>query len=138
MHTQPHWGDQRAGADVGTIGGPTIKVYRDTERRAYCTTGSHTFHADRGTFFETVRTDRPVMLNVVAMLVERHSLRAIGRIKRCQLDTVRHWLDRADQQAATVSHHCMRGLHGAQAQIDELWTCITKNRNTFTRVIPMI
>ena len=32
----------------------------------------------------------------------------------------------------------MTGLHLTQAQIDELWTFIKKNRNTFKRVIPMI
>jgi len=78
MQTQSHWCDQRACPDFGKIGGPNIKVYSYAERRYYCTTCSHTFHADRGTFFETVRTDRQVILNVVAMLVERKSLRAIA------------------------------------------------------------
>jgi hypothetical protein len=85
-----------------------------------------------------VRTDRHVILNVMAMLVERHSLRAICRINHCTLDTILHWLDLADQQAAVVSRHCMTGLHLTQAQIDELWTFIKKNRNTCKRVIPMI
>lgn len=138
MQTQSQWCDQRACADFGRIGGPNIKVYSYAERRYYCTTCSHTFNADRGTFFETIRTDRQVILNVVAMLVERNSLRAISRIKRCKLDTALHWLDLAGQQAAAVSHHFIVGLHLTQAQIDELWTFIKKNRNTCKRVIPMI
>ena len=138
MQTQPQWCDHRSCPDFGKIGGPNIKVYSYIERRYYCTTCSHTFNADRGTFFETVRTDRPVILNVVAMLVERHSLRAICRIKGCQLDTTLHWLERAGQQAAAVSRRFITGLHLSQAQIDALWTFIKKNRNTCKRVIPMI
>ena len=115
-----------------------MKVYSYAERRYYCTTCAHTFQADRGTFFETLRTDRQVILKMVAMLVERNSLRAICRIEHCKLATTLHWLDRAGQQAAAVSRHCMTGLHLAQAQIDELWTFIKKNRSTSNRVIPTI
>jgi transposase-like protein len=138
MQTQPQWCDQRACPDFGKIGGSNLKVYSDAERRSYCTTCSHPFNADRGTLFETVRTDRQVILHVVAMVVERNSLRAICRIKRCQLDTVLHWLDLAGQQAAAVSRRLITSLHLTQAQIDELWTLIKKHRNTFKRVISTI
>jgi len=138
MQTQPQWCDHKACAEFGKIGGSNIDVYSYAERRYYCTTCSHTFHADRGRFFETVRTDRQGMLNVVAMLVERNSLRALCRIKPCKLDTTRHWLDRAGQQAAAVSRHCLTGLHLTQAQLDELWTFIKKNRNPGKRVIAML
>ena len=138
MQTQPPWCDHRACPDFGKIGGPNIKVYSYAERRYYCTTCSHTFNADRGTFFETVRTDRHVILNVAAMLVERHSLRAICRIKHCKLATTLHWLDLAGQQAAAVSRHFITGVHLTPAQMDELWTFIKKNRNIFKWVIPTI
>jgi hypothetical protein len=72
------------------------------------------------------------------MLVERNSLRAISRIKHCKLRTMLHWLDLAGEQAAAVSRHFMTGLHLTQAQIDELWTFVKKNRNTCKRVIPII
>lgn len=136
MQTHPQWCDHRAGPDVGKIGGPNINVYRDAERRDECTTCSHTVQADRGTFFDTLRTDRQVILTVVAMLVERHSLRAICRINHCTLDTLLRWLDLAGQQAAAVRRHYMTGLHVAHAPIDELWTLIKKNRNICNRVIP--
>jgi hypothetical protein len=138
MHTQPQWCAHRACPDVGKLGGPNITVYSDAARRYDCTTCSHTLHADRGTFFDTGRTDRQVILHVMAMLVERHSRRAIGRSKHGHLDTTLHWLDRAGHQAAVVSRHFMTGWPLPQAQIDERWTCIKKNRNTFKRVIPMI
>jgi transposase-like protein len=138
MQTQEQWCDHKACPDFGKIGTRNMKVYSYAERRYYCATCSHTFHADRGTFFDTLRTDRQVILKVVAMLVERNSLRAIGRIEHCKLATTLHWLDRAGQQAAAVSRHCITGLHLVQAQIDELWRFIKKNRNTSNRVIPTI
>jgi hypothetical protein len=39
-------------------------------------------------------------------------------------------LDRAGQHAAAVSNHFIRSLHLTQAQIDELWTFVKKNRST--------
>src|SRR5919109_2839770 len=120
MQTLQQWCDHKACPDFGKIGTPNIKAYSYAERRYYCTTCSHTFNADRGTFFETVRTDRPVILHVMAMLVERNSLRAICRIKHGQLATVLHWLDLAGQPAAAVSRRFITGLPLTQAQIDEL------------------
>ena len=108
------------------IGARNIKPYSHVERRYYCTTCTHTFSADRGTFFDTLRTDRHVLLDAVAMLVERNSLRAISRITHCQPHPILHWLDLAGQHAAAVSQDVMHGLHVTQAQIDELWTFMNK------------
>ena len=117
------------------MGTHNIRIYSQAEGRYYCTTCTHTFSADKGTFFETLRTDRHVLLDAVAMLVERNSLRAISRIKQSKPNTVLHWLDLAGQHAAAVSHHFIRGLHLTQAQIDELWTFVKKNRSTFNPTI---
>jgi len=87
MQTQEQWCDHKACPDFGKIGTRNLKVTRDAERREYCTTCSHTFHADRGTFFDTWRTDCQVMVTVGAMVVERHRLRAIGRIEHGQRAT---------------------------------------------------
>src|SRR5437763_16733114 len=136
METQRQWCDQKSCPDRGKIGARNIKPYSHVESRYYCTTCTHTFSADRGTFFDTLRTDRHVLLDAVAMLVERNSLRAISRIKHCKPHTVLHWLDLAGQHAAAVSTHFIRGLHVTQAQIDELWTSVQKNRRTGNRTPP--
>ena len=132
MKTQLQWCDQGSCPDWGNNGAHNIRIYSYAERRYYCTTCHHTFSADKGTFFETLRTERHILLDAVAMLVERNSLRAISRIKRCKPDTVLHWLDLAGQHAAAVSQHFIRGLHLTQAQIDELWTFVKKNRSIFS------
>jgi len=136
MDTQRQWCDRHSCPDVGKVGTPNIKIYSHAERRYYCTSCHHTFNADTGTFFETLRTDHPILLDVVAMLVERNSLRAISRIKHCRPNTILHWLDLAGQHAAAVSEHLIHGLHVTQAQIDELWTFVKKSRRIFNPLIP--
>jgi hypothetical protein len=128
METQGQWCDQKFCRDFGKIGAHNINIYSHAENRYYCATCHHTFNADNGTFFDTLRTDRNVLLDGVAMLVERNSLRAISRIKHCKPNTVLPWLDLAGQHAAAVSKHFMRGLHLTQAQIDELWTFVKKKQ----------
>ena len=138
MDTTRQWCDNISCADFAKTDGRNVKVHSYTERRYYCTTCKHTFSFDKGTFFETLRTDRQPLLDAVAMLVERNSLRAICRIKHCKLQTVLHWLDLVGQHAAAVSNQFIRGLHLTQAQIDELWTFVKKNRSTFNQMIPAI
>lgn len=138
MEPQGQWCDQKLCRDFGKIGAHNLKIYSHAERRYDCTTCHHTFNADTGTFFDTLRTDRHVLLDGVAMLVERHSLRAISRIKHCTPNTVLHWLDLAGQHAAAVSTRFIGGLHLTQVQIDELWTFVKKNRSTCKQTIPAI
>jgi hypothetical protein len=99
-----------------------------------CTTCHRTFSAAKGTFFETLRTPRPLLLDVVAMLVERNSLRAVSRIKHCTADAVLHWLALAGQQGAASNRHCIRDLHPTQVQVDALWSCVKKNKSICNRV----
>jgi len=51
-------------------------------------------------FFETLRTPRLILLDAVAMMVERNSLRAISRIKHCKVDAVLYWVGLDGQQGA--------------------------------------
>jgi hypothetical protein len=44
-------------------------------------------------------------------------------------------LNLAGQHAAAVSQHLVHGLHLTQAQIDELWTFVKKNRSTCNPMI---
>ncbi len=136
MENQQQWCDNKACDDFAKIGAQNIKVHSYVERRYYCATCKQTFSFDKGTFFETLPTDRQILLDAIAMLVERNSLRAISRIKHCKHGSVLRWLDLAGQQAAGVSAHFIRGLHLTQAQIDELWTFVKKNRNTSNPRIP--
>ena len=80
MNPARQWCDQSDCRDFGRVNAGNIQVHSRVERRFYCTTCLHTFSADKGTFFETVRSDRHEVLKVLALLGERNSLRAIERL----------------------------------------------------------
>jgi transposase-like protein len=131
MKIEQQWCDNLSCPDFGQVNASNIKVYSHAERRYYCTTCEQTFSFERGTFFETLRTERPILLDTIAMLVERNSLRAISRVKDVRPNSVLHWLDLAGQHAAALSQQLIHDLHIKQAQIDELWTFVKKNRSIF-------
>src|ERR671932_1242136 len=133
MEIEGQWCDNASCPDCSKIGADNIKMDSYAERRLRCTACQRTFRADKGTFFETLRTPRPILLDVVAMLVERNSLRAVSRIKHCTADAVLHWLDRAGQQGAAVNRHFIRDVHPTQVQVDELWSFVKKNKHICNR-----
>jgi transposase-like protein len=130
MKTAGQWCDSAFCPDGGKIGANNIKIHSYAERRLRCTTCQRTFSADKGTFFETLRTPRPILLDVIGMLVERNSLRAVSRIKHCKTDAALHWLDLAGQHGAAVHRHLVRDVHPTQVQVDELWSFVKKNKST--------
>src|SRR3990172_933702 len=132
MELEHHWCDNAACPDFGKVAVGNIKVYSYAERRYYCTTCQHTFSADKGTVFETLRSEHLIVADVLAMLVERNSLRAIERLRHHPHNAVLHWLDLAGQHTAAVSATLIRKLHLTQAQVDELWTFVKKTRASAT------
>ncbi len=126
MNIKQQWCDNRACSSYRKTAMGNIKIYCHVERRFYCQTCGRTFSFDKGTFFETLRTSRQTLLDAVSMLVERNSLRAIGRIKDCQPNSVLRWLDLAGQHAVAMSNLLIRDLHLTQVQIDELYTFVKK------------
>jgi len=136
VDTTRQWCENTACADFAKTEGRNLKVHSYTDRRYYGTTCKPTFSFAKGTFFETRRTERQPLLAAMARLVERHSLRALCRLKQGKLQTVLHWLDLAGQHAAALSTHFLRGLHLTQAQSDELGSFVKKNRSTFNPRIP--
>ena len=134
METAGQWCDNASCPDCDKLDADNIKMHSYAERRFRCTTCQRTFSADKGTFFATLRTPRPILLDAVAMLVERNSLRAVSRIKHCTTDAVLHWLDLAGQQGAAVHRHCIRDVHPTQGQVDELWSFVKKNKHICNQV----
>ena len=131
MELKGQWCRQTDCRDFGKVEAGNIGVYSYRERRLYCRTCQHTFSVDQGTFFETVRSERSAILEVLALLGERNSLRAIERLTHHPHKTSLHWLDLAGQHVACVSAQLIRDLSLHQAQIDELWTFVKKSRPIF-------
>lgn len=130
MELKRQWCDQKTCPDFGKMEAGNIKVFSHVEQRYYCTTCRHSFSADKHTFFATIRSPRSVVLEAVALLTERNSLRAVARLMHLSPNRILHWLDLAGQQAAAVSAERIRELHLTQVQIDELWTFVKKNKPT--------
>src|SRR5205823_8478318 len=100
METEGQWCDNASCPDRGKIGAANIKIHSYAERRFRCTTCQRTFSAAKGTSFETLRTPRPILLDAVAMLVERKTLRPASRINHCTAHAVLPSLCLAGQHAA--------------------------------------
>lgn len=126
MKTQGQWCAHKHCPDIGKVNAGNIRVYSYTERRFYCATCLQTFSADHGTFFASLRSPRREVLDVLALLVERNSLRAVERTQHHPTDTILHWLDLAGQHCARVSTELIQAVRLQQAQIDELWTFVKK------------
>ena len=135
MELKRQWCDQPMCPDFTRVDAGNIRVHSYIEHRFSCTTCRHTFSADKGTFFETLRSERHRVLEVLEALGERNSLRALERLKHCRPNTILHWLDLAGQHLAVVSAELIQELHPTQAQVDELWTFVKKNKNTVNRMI---
>ncbi len=126
MNLQQQWCDNSTCPDYQKLNQGNIQVHSYAQRRYYCRTCRRTFGFDKGTFFEGLRTNRQKLIDAVSMLVERSSLRAVGRVKLSKPNTVLHWLDLAGQHAAAVSNLLIRDVHVDQVQIDELYTFVKK------------
>ena len=68
MDPEQQWCGNDGCPHFGQVGVGNIKVYSYVERRYYCVTCGQTFSAETGTFFETLRTVRSIVLDAVAML----------------------------------------------------------------------
>jgi len=127
MELGQQWCDNATCPDYGKVGAGNLKAFSYVERRYYCATCQRTFSEDKHTFFETLRCPRATVLEALALLVERNSLRAAARLTRHSPNRVLHWLALAGQQGASVSATLIRDLSLTQVQIDELWTFVKKN-----------
>jgi transposase-like protein len=128
MDVERQWCDQRWCADFSKMDAGNIKVHSYVERRFYCVRCLHTFSADKGTVFESLRSERDEVLHALTLLVERNSLRAVERATPHPADTVLYWLDLAGQHCAALSTYLIHDVQLRQAQIDELWTFVKKNK----------
>jgi transposase-like protein len=128
MNLKQQWCDNSACRDHRKVAAGNIGFYSRAEGRLYCKTCRRTFSADKGTFFETLRSPRAYVVETLAHLGERASLRAVERLRQRPVNTVLDWLDKAGVHTAQVSDQLIQGLHVTYAQVAELWTFVKKTR----------
>lgn len=116
--------------DYGKKGGENIALDRFYGKKntalLKCKTCGTTFSENRGTPFFGLHTPKDTVLQCLAMLVERGSIRGTARAMGVSKDTVSRWLNRAAGHVEEVSRHLMKDLNLTQVQIDELWSFIQK------------
>jgi transposase-like protein len=114
----------------GKVGAGNIRrhgTYGSRGRRRYaCKTCGKTFSETKGTAFYNLRRSMDTILQALAMLVERDSIRGTARAMGVKKDTVSRWLERAAKHSEEVSQHLMENLKLTQVQVDEIWAYIKK------------
>src|SRR5438477_12760212 len=128
MELADRWCDNTTCRDYGKVGAGNLKPFSHLERRYRCSTCRRTSSVDKHTFFETIRSPRPTVLEALALLSERNSLRAVARLTHHSPNRVLHWLALAGQHGAAASAALVRDLPLTQVQIDELWTFAKKSK----------
>jgi transposase-like protein len=136
MELTKRWCDNTTCPDYGKVGAGNLKAFSYVERRFYCSTCRRTSSADKHTFFETIRSPHATVLETLALLSERNSLRAAARLTHHSPNRVLHWLALAGQHGAVVGSAMIRDLSLTQVQIDELWTFVKKSKPIAVRRTP--
>ena len=136
MELADRWCDNTDCPDYGKLGAGNLKPFSHVERRYRCSTCRRTSGLDKHTFFETIRSPRPSVLQALALLGERDSLRATARLTHHSPNRILDWLALAGQHGAGVASAIIRDLSLTQVQIDELWTFVKKSRRTACRATP--
>lgn len=95
-----------------------------------CNVCQRRFSARRGTPLFGLKTDEQIFYDVIACLAEGNGLRATGRIKKVDKDTVAAWLDRASRHVEAVSRYLMVNLHFEAVQLDEFWSFVKKKKRS--------
>jgi IS1 family transposase len=90
-------------------------------RQCHCKACGDYFLETTGTVFFGKRQAVPVLLFVLAALVEGLGIRAAGRVFGLDPDTIQAWLVSAAGQLSGLAHHFLRDLDVEQVQLDELY-----------------
>jgi len=95
-----------------------------------CKVCGRTFSARRGTPLFDLKADEQTFYEVIACLAEGNGIRATGRIKGVDKDTVARWLDKASKHIEAVSHYLMVNMHFDAVQLDEFWSFVKKKKRS--------
>jgi len=125
----------QACANFGRAGAGVSQVKRHGEygkaeriRLLRCTVCGKVFSERKGTAFFGLKASPERVCQALVLLAEGNSLRATARILHAKLDTIRAWLRRAGAHAQAVNEYLLARYPLSQAQLDELWSFVKKNR----------
>jgi transposase-like protein len=93
-------------------------------QRYQCKTCHQTFTETKGTPFYGCKTPQATILECLALLADRISLRAIHRTKGIKEETVAAWLQKAATHAEAIEALLLAHHQVSRAQVDALWTFV--------------
>jgi len=92
--------------------------------RRLCKTCGQTFAMTKGTLFHGRRHSQDTILECLALLAERTSLRALHRVKGIKEETVLDWLHEAAAHVETIEALLLARHRLSRVQLDALWTYV--------------
>jgi transposase-like protein len=114
-------------SDYAQLGRGNLRRFGKTAagvQRYQCHTCGRTFTATKGTLFFGCHTPQEQILECLALVAERASLRAIHRVKGVKEETVSAWLVKAAQHGAALEALLLAHHRVSRAQLDALWTFV--------------
>ena len=110
----------------GEVGAGNLRLYgksRSGTQRVQCKTCKKVFAATRGTPFYGVR-DPERMLQALALLAERNSLRGVQRAMGVKPDTLVEWAEKAAAHVSVIEALLQQRHQVTRVQLDALWAYV--------------
>jgi transposase-like protein len=101
---------------------------KDNHALLRCRTCGHCFAETRGTMFFGLNTSTKEVLDTLAMLPEKGSIRGVARASGHDKNTICDWIKKAAAQCRQVTEYFLKNLHMSQVQVDEFWSFCKKNK----------
>jgi len=77
-----------------------------------------------------METSSDEITRALALLPEKGSIRAVGRVTGHKPDTIIRWIRLAGAHAKEVNKYFLQEMKMTQVQVDEIWAFIKKKRKT--------
>jgi transposase-like protein len=113
--------------DYAQIGQGNLVKFGFTRKgvpRLRCKTCGQTFALTKGTLLHGRRHSQDTILECLALLAERTSLRALHRVKGIKEETVLDWLHEAAAHVEMIEAMLLARHRLTRVQLDALWTYV--------------
>lgn len=105
-------------------------------RRYQCRGCGHFFGETEGTPMSRLHTPAVEVAQALLIVMRRGSLRAAEEITGHKYETISQWLQRANDQAESLTAIFTQDLHLSTAEIDEFWSFVQK-KGILTKPMPV-
>jgi transposase-like protein len=127
-----YWCPRKECKDYGKKGKGNIilkeRFGREERYLLKCRTCRHCFSETRGTAFFGLHSTRDEVLNVLAMLPEKGSIRGLARATGHSVNTISYWIKVAGEHCREVNDYYLNDLKLERVQVDEIWSYIKKRK----------